>query len=165
MSERPLSSAALPSRHCVRALILSPERSVLLIRMELPHRELWMTPGGGIASGESHEVALRRELAEEVGRDDLVIGPLIWVREGTFVWAGTPRAEREHFYLVRAEEFVADASRNPIAHEREAMVEFRWWSATDLPEHSTSFAPARIGPLVRDLLHRGVPAIPVSTGA
>ncbi len=45
---------------------------ILLCRHEKPGREYWLLPGGGVNSGESLVEALRRELAEEVGIDDLV---------------------------------------------------------------------------------------------
>jgi 8-oxo-dGTP diphosphatase len=45
---------------------------ILLCRHEKPGREYWLLPGGGVNSGESLVDALRRELAEEVGIDDLV---------------------------------------------------------------------------------------------
>jgi 8-oxo-dGTP diphosphatase len=51
---------------------------VLLCRHEKPGREYWLLPGGGVNSGESLVDALRRELSEEVGIDDLIAfeGPI-----------------------------------------------------------------------------------------
>ena len=45
---------------------------ILLCRHEKPGKEYWLLPGGGVNSGESLVDALRRELAEEVGIEDLV---------------------------------------------------------------------------------------------
>lgn len=157
-------NAPTPFRECVRALILAPDPAVLLIHLILPGRDLWITPGGGIAPGESHRAALVRELQEEVGRGDFDIGPHIWTREGTYRWAGETKAEREYFYLVRAERFVADSSGNPVPGERELIAELRWWPVSELPQHSKSFAPARLGSLVGELLSDGVPARPLDTG-
>jgi 8-oxo-dGTP pyrophosphatase MutT (NUDIX family) len=152
------------ARECVRALILSPANEVLLIHLVLPDRDFWITPGGGIVPGESHQAALRRELLEEVGRGDLPIGPHIWIREGAYQWAGETRAEREYFYLVRADRFVADSWGNPDPGEREIMAELRWWPASELPRHSKKFAPARLGSLVAELLENGSPKRPIPTG-
>ena len=151
-------------RETVRALILAPDPAVLLIHMVFPDRDIWCTPGGGVAPGESHQAALLRELHEEVGRADFDIGPHIWVREGTFNWRGESIAEREYFYLVRTDRFVADSSGNPVAHEREAMAELKWWAVSDLPKRSRLFAPMRLGMLVADLLRDGTPPRPINTG-
>ena len=45
---------------------------ILLCRHEKPGKEYWLLPGGGVNSGESLVDALRRELAEEVGIDELL---------------------------------------------------------------------------------------------
>jgi len=84
--------------------------------------------------------------------------------EGTYHLAGQTRAEREYFYLVRAERFVADSSGNPDPGEREIMAELRWWPASDLPPHSRKFAPARLGSLVGELIENGPPPHPIQTG-
>ena len=55
----------------VSALLRWRDR-ILLCRHEKPGREYWLLPGGGVNSGESLVDALRRELSEEVGIDDLV---------------------------------------------------------------------------------------------
>ena len=127
---------------------------------------LWITPGGGIGPGESHHQALQRELREELGPNarNLTLGPHIWTREGTYDWSGVTRAEREYFYLVRADKFVADSSGNPVPGERELMAEIRWWPAPELPRESGLFAPMRLGTLVADLIQNGVPAQPIDTG-
>lgn len=55
----------------VSALLGWRER-LLLIRHEKPGREYWLLPGGGVNSGESLVEALRRELSEEIGIDDVI---------------------------------------------------------------------------------------------
>jgi 8-oxo-dGTP diphosphatase len=45
---------------------------ILLCRHEKPGKEYWLLPGGGVNSGESLVEALRRELAEEIGIDDVI---------------------------------------------------------------------------------------------
>ncbi len=45
---------------------------ILLCRHEKPGKEYWLLPGGGVNSGESLVDALRRELSEEVGINDVV---------------------------------------------------------------------------------------------
>ncbi|WP_245350292.1 NUDIX hydrolase [Bradyrhizobium sp. UFLA03-84] len=52
-------------RRAVRALIVTDDREVLLLRIRPPHGDcFWIAPGGGIEGDEAPEAALRRELAE-----------------------------------------------------------------------------------------------------
>jgi 8-oxo-dGTP diphosphatase len=55
----------------VSALLGWRER-ILLCRHEKPGREYWLLPGGGVNSGESLVDALRRELSEEIGINDVI---------------------------------------------------------------------------------------------
>ena len=56
----------------VSALLRWQDR-ILLCRHEKAGRgEYWLLPGGGVNSGESLVEALRRELAEELGIDDVI---------------------------------------------------------------------------------------------
>jgi 8-oxo-dGTP pyrophosphatase MutT (NUDIX family) len=90
------------ARDAARLLVLTPEPQVLLLRLEPSFRTpFWVTPGGGLDDGESFEDAARRELAEEVGRDDLALGPCIWTREVTFTWERWRVRQNERTFLVR----------------------------------------------------------------
>jgi 8-oxo-dGTP pyrophosphatase MutT (NUDIX family) len=82
-------------------LVLTPEPQVLLLRLEPSFRDpFWVTPGGGLDDGESYEDAAVRELAEEVGRDDLALGPWVWTREVTFTWERWRVHQKERTYVV-----------------------------------------------------------------
>jgi 8-oxo-dGTP pyrophosphatase MutT (NUDIX family) len=85
----------------VRAVVLDPGDRVLLVRFEFEQWIGWATPGGGVDKGETDEVALRRELAEEAGLEGFPLGPLVWKRTHLFElaeWDG----QVERYYLVRA---------------------------------------------------------------
>lgn len=53
---------------CVGAIVLDDARRILLIkRGQAPALGMWSIPGGRVEPGESHEVAVVRELLEETG--------------------------------------------------------------------------------------------------
>ena len=70
-------------RHIARAIVLDPQDRILLIAYASVHARgpdgeplrFWFMPGGGLEPGEDHVTACRRELGEEIGRDDVAIGP------------------------------------------------------------------------------------------
>lgn len=51
-------------RQRVSALVIQHKKILLVEEIDVAH---WSTPGGGIKDGETHEIALRRELQEECG--------------------------------------------------------------------------------------------------
>lgn len=80
---------AVTERRAVRAVLLTPDHEVLLIRILPPvGAAFWVMPGGGIEPGEDHADALRRELREELGLVHCQPGPVVWLRHHTFEWDG-----------------------------------------------------------------------------
>ena len=97
-------------RDAVRAIVVDPSCSVLLVRFEFEHWIGWATPGGGVDSGETDEEAIRRELAEEVGLEGFELGPLVWTRTHLLEladWAG----QVEPYYFVRRSPWLTALSR------------------------------------------------------
>ena len=56
-------------REAIRAILLTPEHEILLLRIRAPGRDecFWIAPGGGAEPGETLDAALQRELREELG--------------------------------------------------------------------------------------------------
>jgi TDG/mug DNA glycosylase family protein len=97
-------ASGLPIRDAVRAVIVSPERQVLMIRYVTEYETWWIPPGGGVDSGESDLEALTRELREEVGLTNFDLGPLLFEREHYFPIANYG-GQRNRYYLVRVPRF------------------------------------------------------------
>ena len=62
-----MSDDPLRIRDAARALLITDDREVLLVRFEFPAGTRWAVPGGGLQPGETAHDAVRRELHEEVG--------------------------------------------------------------------------------------------------
>jgi 8-oxo-dGTP pyrophosphatase MutT (NUDIX family) len=164
-------------RFAARAVILDPDHRVLLVRWEFPDRpqlgypamSVWGTPGGGIEPDESVDTALRRELAEELGLDDVEIGPQVWERRHIIPFLdGRWDGQHDRFYLLDVDSF-EPAPRLSVEQLRaENLMHIRWWTqdelATFVPTDTEFFAPRRLPELIRALLTDGVPIAPVDTG-
>ena len=94
-------------RSTARALLVTPEREVLLVRFAVPAigRHFWITPGGGIEPGETEREAAAREVAEETGLAGAAIGPAVWTRSVSIPWAEPPFTQRETYFWVPTQRF------------------------------------------------------------
>jgi 8-oxo-dGTP pyrophosphatase MutT (NUDIX family) len=164
----PQAGGAPAVREAVRAVVLDRDNRVLLFKA-FPDfsraRHFWITPGGGIADGESAVDALTRELAEECGLVTAKIGPLIWLREHVFPMphTGEPTRQRERFYLVRIDHHEVDVS-GWDEFERHFMGEHRWWTIDEVAAATDEFAPHRLGQFLSELVRGPIPDEPLDTG-
>jgi 8-oxo-dGTP pyrophosphatase MutT (NUDIX family) len=157
-------------RQAARALVLTDDGDVVLVRFEFPAGTRWALPGGGLERGETHVDAIRRELAEEVGLTDVDVGPHVWTREHIIPFLdGSHDGQREHVHLVRvATRFEIRPHLSAAQLRREFVHELRWWTAAELAgaaaDGVTIFAPRRLPELVAAIHRDGVPAAPVEAG-
>jgi 8-oxo-dGTP pyrophosphatase MutT (NUDIX family) len=158
----------VPIREAVRAVVLDRDNRVLLFKAfpdKTRLRHFWITPGGGVGTGESATAALKRELAEECGLTAAEIGPLIWVRDHVFPMphSGQPMRQRERYYLVRVEQHAVDVS-GWDEFERSFMGEHRWWTLGEVQTSDDEFAPRRLAHFLADIVKGRIPREPVDTG-
>jgi ADP-ribose pyrophosphatase YjhB (NUDIX family) len=153
-------------REGMRALLLDPDDRVLLVRFVNPEtgEEFWATPGGGVDAGEDPETALRRELLEETGLEEIELGPFVWTRRHVFDWAGRTVDQRERYALVRVQAFEPRPALTAAQLADEGVHELRWWTLGELAESDANFAPRRIVRFLRQLLEEGAPAAPIDVG-
>ena len=148
-------------RWAARALMLDPVNRVLLIHWVDPDTGFawWSTPGGGIDPGESHEEAVRREVAEETGLRELELGPCLWMREVDFTFRGRAFRQTEHVYVAHVEAF--EPSPDGLNSDELAFTpHHRWWAIEEIEGSHERFAPRQLAVLIRELLQDGPPAEP-----
>lgn len=153
MSVEPESKAPLNRRPSSRLLVLDSDNRLLLFRFSysrgcLAGQSYWATPGGALEAGESFEEAAKRELFEETGIADAVIGPEVTRREfqmqlpdGELVIAD------ERLYLIRVTE-ASVSDLNWTAIEQEVMAEHRWWTCDELRATTETVYPENICDIV-----------------
>lgn len=153
-------------RPTARVILLDPDDRVLLFKSEadsildpdipagvVQPSVFWSTPGGGVEPGESFEDAALRELWEETGIGDAILGPVVMEREKVFLVRGESYAVRERIFLARTT--VTEVSLDNLEDgERADYRGHRWWTAAELLETDETVFPdglvARIGGIISE---------------
>ena len=116
-------------------LVFDPAGRVLLIRCEVVRRDgklfvFWLTPGGEIEPGEEPNDAARRELAEELGLEVEVSGP-VYMEQNQFEHMGEMRSNTDFYFVARCAA-EAPQMQGVTADEIALMQEIRWWTAEEV---------------------------------
>ena len=157
------SASELRIREAARAIVMTPDGDVLLVRFEFPAGTRWALPGGGVDPGESVHDALHRELREEAGLVDATIGPHVWNRLHIIPFLdGRYDGQREQIHLV---EVPARFEPRPAFTWEQLNAEYvfglHWWTIDEIAASDASFAPRDLALLLRSLLVDGPPVSPV----
>lgn len=150
-------------RGAARLVVVTPEPQILLLRLEPSFREpFWVTPGGGLDDGETYEDAARRELAEEVGRDDLAVGPCVWTRHVTFTWERWRVHQKERTFLVQVPEPFEAVTVFP---DKEPITGYGWFTIERLRAEPEIVYPVGLADHLERLLTNGHGNAPIDLGA
>ncbi len=157
---------SIVKRKSCRAIMLTKTNDILLIKIENPDAAWvgWITPGGGMSSGENEESALRRELYEELGIEDLKNCKKIWTRFHSFPYEGKIVEQEEVFYLIHTDFFEPKPTLNSDDPELLLLKEFRWWSLNEIKNTSDNFAPSNLYSHLCHLIKHGKPTTSIDVG-
>lgn len=147
------------ARPAARVLVVSNDARLLLFEAADASGSWWVTPGGGLRSGESFLEAARRELLEETGFSHS-LGPCVWVRHHRFQYLGQDHDQYERFYTA-----IGVPRRDPAPIKPDSyVVGFRWWSMDEIASSTADFAPKRIATHLRPIIEGSLPSAPIDVG-
>jgi 8-oxo-dGTP pyrophosphatase MutT (NUDIX family) len=135
-------------RETARIMLVDEKNRIFLLKTHfdpevgLPPR--WLTPGGGIDSGETTLDAAVRELREETGMrvNPEELGEPALVSSGRWDWADglSYHTYTDTIYELKVQNFDPDTS-GFTQDELRDILEYRWWTIQELMQSDEQLAP------------------------
>jgi 8-oxo-dGTP pyrophosphatase MutT (NUDIX family) len=154
----PVGFEVEPVRHAARVLVFDEEGRVLLVQFsDVRGHSWWAAPGGGLDEGEDHRGAAARELGEELGRDDIELGPQIGWRSHTLSFNGQPwMTQRENWFMATHAHFEISSEQKELL-QVEHVTDIAWWSAGELLSEGVVTAPRHLAETVAQIAAGNAP--------
>ena len=152
-------------RPAARVVLLDRNRQIFLVKGSDPMRPekgaWWEIPGGGIERGESSADAAKRELYEECGFKNVVVGPCIWTQYVEFDFAMYHFKSDERIHLAETEDSAEWDPKGLEALEAAAFEEGRWWALEDLLASEEQTLPERLREFLPQIINGDLPESPI----
>ena len=143
-------------RLTARVLLLDSAGRILLMKGRLPSQPdgpaFWYSVGGCVEDGETLAQAAAREIVEETGLTDAVLGPTVWRDEVILRDIdGEERLFKQYYVVARTAG--GDPSRQGwLPHERLLTDDMRWWTQGELQLTQDTVYPIGMAVLLADVL-------------
>lgn len=117
----------------------------------------WITPGGGVDPGETHEQGGIRELFEETGLVVEGLGYPVWTSDFTVDWDDADHDTGHAEFFVHQTDAFEPSDAHWTPEERVDVLASHWWSLEELEHAAELFEPealpAVVGRILPSLTH------------
>ena len=134
----------LPMRNGVGVIVLNNENKVFVGKRKDNPVDKWQMPQGGVNEGEDLTSAMKRELNEETGIQNIKILNEI---DGWFeyelpnyllgkIWRGKFRGQKQKWFIVK---FLGDDEEINLEKDKPEFIEWKWLDIENLPNVIVDF--------------------------
>ena len=139
-----MNNQRLPLRSGVGIIILNKNNQVFVGKRKDNPGNKWQMPQGGVDAGEDFTTAMRRELMEETGIENIEI---LKELENFYqyelpenlvgiIWRGKFRGQKQKWFITR---FLGEESEINLNTKNPEFIEWKWIEPNKLPEVIVSF--------------------------
>jgi len=146
-------ASRLRLRRAGRVIVLDLDGRVLLFRYDdvPPNGRHWCPPGGGLDDGEDYAAGARRELAEETGWTDVVLGDEVYRWTRTMEYADAIVRQHERLFLARVAVARRELGEVAAMHVSDGIAAWHWWTLAEMDATDEVIWPAGLADLIRGL--------------